>query len=78
MLPMAWAPGSSGNMRAGCIEINIDADVPGEAWLEVQPWAQRYWCELSLNLMLSEPFRQIAAGMAEQVGLLSERLRRLA
>ncbi len=78
VLPMAWAPGSSGNMRADCIEINIDADVPGEVWLEMQPWAQRYWQELSLNVMLSEPFRQIAAGMAEQVGQLSDRLRRLA
>lgn len=78
MLPMAWAPGSSGNMREGGIEINIDAEVPGEIWLEMQPWAQRYWRELSLNLKISEPFRQIAAGMAGQVGQLSERLKRLA
>ncbi|EPF20707.1 putative DNA-binding transcriptional regulator [Cedecea davisae] len=78
MLPMAYAPGSTGSMLSQVYDISLDAAIPGAVWLEMQSLARRFWLALSQNEQVSEPFRLIAAEMAERVESLRESLRRLA
>lgn len=39
MLPMAYAPGSTGSMLSQVYDISLDAAIPGSVWLEMQPLA---------------------------------------
>lgn len=78
MLPMAFAPNSAGSMRQEPATVQIDPAIPKDIWLEILPFAQRFWLEVSQNLQISEGFREIAGQMTQQLKEVETRIQRLA
>lgn len=77
MLPMAFAPNSTGSMRREPFTPQIDPMVPRGVWLEMLPLARRFWLEVSQNLEISEGFRELGKEMAIQLDAVEESVKRL-
>lgn len=78
MLPMSFAPASSGLVRAEPPRIAPDAAVSREIWLQAMTIAQEYWQTIAAGVEWSEDFRQIAAKMQQVLLLLEPQIRRMA
>lgn len=75
---MAFAPNSAGSMRQQPTTVQIDPEIPKEIWLEMLPFAQHFWLEVSQNLQISEGFREQALQMTQQLKEVETRIQRLA
>lgn len=78
MLPMAFAPTSSGNMHQDAVEIRLDHEVSGAVWRQAELMALEFWQRTAQHESISEAFRMIAGQMLAQVQGLNERIQRLA
>lgn len=78
MLPMAFAPNSTGSMRQEPVAVQIEPGVARDIWLEMLPFAQQFWLEVSQELQISEGFRELARQMAQQLKEAGTRIQRLA
>ena len=78
MLPMAFAPGSSGNMRQNIPEIKLDTRLDRASWLLAQEWAIEFWRAVIACDTISEAFRGLARQMLTQVSGLTADINRLA
>ncbi|ANS41060.1 type II toxin-antitoxin system HipA family toxin YjjJ [Serratia inhibens] len=78
MLPMAFAPTSSGNMRQEAVEIRLGHEVSGDVWRQAELMALEFWQRTAQHESISEAFRMIAGQMLAQVQGLNERIQRLA
>lgn len=78
MLPMAFAPTSSGNMRQDAVEIRLGHEVSGAVWRQAELMALEFWQRTAQHESISEAFRMIAGQMLAQVQGLNERIQRLA
>lgn len=78
MLPMAFAPTSSGNMRQEAVEIRLGHEVSGAVWRQAELMALEFWQRTAQHESISEAFRMIAGQMLVQVQGLNERIQRLA
>lgn len=78
MLPMAFAPASSGAMRSDAIELALDTSVSKAAWSFAIPLAQRFWQTVAADERISEAFHQIARQMGDNVAQLERIAQRLA
>jgi serine/threonine protein kinase HipA of HipAB toxin-antitoxin module len=78
MLPMAFAPGSSGNMRQSVAKIVLDTQLSKDCWLQAQAWAISFWQRVVTSETISEAFRQLASEMLALVSGLTAEINRLA
>lgn len=78
MLPMAFAPGSSGNMRRTPAPLNLDTDISKAQWQKAQGWAVLFWQNVTSDDAVSEAFRRLASQMLAQVEGLTADIQRLA
>lgn len=78
MLPMAFAPTSSGNMRQEAVEVRLGHEVSGAVWRQAELMALEFWQRTARHASISEAFRMIAGQMLAQVQGLNERIQRLA
>lgn len=78
MLPMAFAPANSGNMRQEVLEISLNHDVSGATWRQAESMALEFWQRTSQHPQISASFRAIAAQMWTQLQGMHERIQRLA
>ncbi len=78
MLPMAFAPGSSGNMRQSIPEITLDTRLSKACWLQAHEWAISFWESVIESQTVSESFRQLASEMLAQVAGLTSEINRFA
>ncbi|MNE60121.1 putative DNA-binding transcriptional regulator [compost metagenome] len=78
MLPMAFAPTSSGNMRHQALEIRLGHEVSGAVWRQAELMALEFWQRVARHTLISEDFRVIADQMLAQVQGLNERIQRMA
>lgn len=78
MLPMAFSPTSSGNMRQSIAPLELDIRVSRIDWQQAQQWALNFWQQVADCLTMSTEFRQLATQMREQVEGLTATISRLA
>lgn len=78
MLPMAFAPVSSGSMRHGVVEIKLEPQLGKACWSEALAWAIDYWQAVSDCETISGAFRQLASEMLAQVTGLTATISRFA
>ncbi|EMH5181322.1 type II toxin-antitoxin system HipA family toxin YjjJ [Serratia marcescens] len=78
MLPMAFAPASSGNLRRDAVEIRLSNEVSGAVWRQAELLALEFWRRTAQHDDISEAFRAIAEQMLVQLQKLHERIQRLA
>ncbi|MBH3286179.1 type II toxin-antitoxin system HipA family toxin YjjJ [Serratia marcescens] len=78
MLPMAFAPASSGNLRHDALEIRLSNEVSGAVWRQAELLALEFWRRTAQHDDISEAFRAIAEQMLVQLQKLHERIQRLA
>lgn len=78
MLPMAFAPASSGNLRHDSVEIRLSNEVSGAVWRQAELLALEFWRRTAQHDDISEAFRAIAEQMLAQLQKLHERIQRLA
>ncbi|MDW5501171.1 type II toxin-antitoxin system HipA family toxin YjjJ [Pseudomonas lundensis] len=78
MLPMAFAPTSSGNMRHQALEIRLGHEVSGAVWRQAELMALEFWQRVAGHELISEDFRAIAGQMLAQVQGLNESIQRMA
>ncbi|MFZ1871872.1 MAG: type II toxin-antitoxin system HipA family toxin YjjJ [Chania sp.] len=78
MLPMAFAPANSGNMRQDALEIGLSNEVSGAVWRQAELMALEFWQRTAQHPQIGKPFRTIASQMHEQIQALNERIQRLA
>lgn len=78
MLPMAFAPANSGNMRQETLEISLSNEVSGAVWRQAELMALDFWQRTAQHPQIGKPFRAIAAQMQIQIQTLNERIQRLA
>lgn len=78
MLPMAFAPANSGNMRETAVEIRLGNEVNGPIWRQAELMAVEFWQRTAQHPQISESFRAIAAQMLVQLQALNDRIQRLA
>ncbi|MBP1130586.1 hypothetical protein JOE25_002145 [Serratia sp. PL17] len=78
MLPMAFAPTSSGNMRHQAVEIRLGHEVKGAVWRQAELMALEFWQRVSQHEPISEAFRDIAKQMLKQVQGMNEHIQRMA
>jgi len=78
MLPMAFAPANSGNMRQDALEIGLSNEVSGAVWRQAELMALEFWQRTAQHPQIGKPFRTIATQMHEQLQTLNERIQRLA
>ncbi|AUY13325.1 MULTISPECIES: type II toxin-antitoxin system HipA family toxin YjjJ [Serratia] len=78
MLPMAFAPASSGNLRRDAVEIRLSNEVSGAVWRQAELLALEFWRRTAQHDDISEAFRTIAEQMLVQLQKLHERIQRLA
>lgn len=74
MLPMHFAPRSSGHLPADLPSMNIKAEPPLSVWREMLPVAQSYWLRVADNPLVGDEFREIAGGMAGKIGEMCARV----
>lgn len=78
MLPMAFAPANSGNMRQTALEIRLGNEVSGIIWRQAERMALVFWQLTAEHPQISESFRAIASEMLVQLQALNNRIQRLA
>lgn len=78
MLPMAFAPVSSGAMCSDAIELALDTSVSKAAWNFAIPPAQTFWQTVAADDRISEAFRHIARQMGDKVAQLEQIAQRMA
>lgn len=78
MLPMAFAPNSTGNMRNEPVAVQLDPLIPGAIWLEMLPLARQFWIAVSQNVQISEGFRHLARQMHHNLDEVETQIRRFA
>lgn len=78
MLPMAFSPTSSGNMRQSIAPLELDGRVSRIYWQRAQKWALDFWQQVAECSTISAEFRQLALQMREQVAGLTASISRLA
>ena len=78
MLPMAFAPTSSGNMRHTALEIRLSHEVSGAIWRQAELMALAFWQRTAQHELISEAFRGLADQMLMQVQGLNEHIQRMA
>lgn len=78
MLPMAFAPASSGAMRTEAIDLSLDMSVSKAVWDFAIPLAQTFWRTVSTDARISDAFRHIASGMVDKLSELERIAQRLA
>lgn len=78
MLPMAYAPASSGAMRKDAVDINVDATVSKAAWMFALPLAEHFWQRVSDDGRVSAGFKEIARAMLEKLTSAASVIQRLA
>ncbi|WP_380184600.1 type II toxin-antitoxin system HipA family toxin YjjJ [Kalamiella sp. sgz302252] len=78
MLPMSFAPNSSGHMREVPPKIELDAAVPREVWQQALAMAQQYWRMIVSGSEWSEDFRKIAVDMQQTLVTLEPHIHRMA
>jgi DNA-binding transcriptional ArsR family regulator len=78
MLPMAFAPANSGNMRQDALEIGLSNEVSGAIWRQAELMALEFWQRTAQHPQIGKPFRTIATQMHGQLQTLNERIQRLA
>lgn len=78
MLPMAFAPASSGAMREEAIDLTLDTQVGGDVWAFAIPLADTFWRRVAEDARISEAFRQIARDMGGKLAHVQRLARRLA
>lgn len=77
MLPMAFAPSTSGYLRETLPEIKFDATISPEAWQFVLPLAQCYWQRVAADARISADFRALVQGMQNQLQTVERMIQRL-
>lgn len=78
MLPMAFAPASSGAMREEAVDLVIDPQVGSDVWDFAIPLAETFWRRVAEDELISNSFRQIALGMGSKLEQVKRLVRRLA
>lgn len=78
MLPMAFAPSRSGNMRREALAIRLSHEVSGTIWWQAELLALEFWRRTALCPQISDEFRTIAAQMLAQLQKLNPHIARLA
>ncbi|CAI0981321.1 putative DNA-binding transcriptional regulator [Serratia entomophila] len=78
MLPMAFAPTGSGNMRREAPDIGLSHDVSGGIWRQAELLALEFWRRTALHPQIGDEFRALAAQMPARLQQLSDRIQRLA
>jgi len=78
MLPMSFAPNSSGHMRDKPPQIALDPAVPREVWFRALAMAQRYWQMIAAGAEWSDDFCRIAAAMQQTLNALPPQIERMA
>lgn len=78
MLPMSFAPDSSGHMREAPPLIEPDASVSREVWLTALAMAQQYWQAIATGSDWSGNFRQVAVNMQQALAVLKPHIDRMA
>jgi hypothetical protein len=78
MLPMAFAPANSGNMRETAVEVRLGNEVSGPLWRQAELMALEFWQRTAQHPQISASFRAIAAQMLAQLQTLNDRIQRLA
>ncbi|CNH53824.1 putative DNA-binding transcriptional regulator [Yersinia thracica] len=78
MLPMAFAPSGTGNMRKTAPDITLSADVGREHWQQAQQLANIFWQRVGVHSNISEEFKVIAGQMQEKLLLLTPLIGRMA
>ena len=78
MLPMSFAPGSTGQMRDSAPELRLDLSLSRACWQAAWQMADDYWRRLSADDACSVGFRRLAAEMREKLSGLSESIARMA
>ncbi|WP_145508392.1 type II toxin-antitoxin system HipA family toxin YjjJ [Yersinia alsatica] len=78
MLPMAFAPSGTGNMRQMVPDITLSADVGREHWQQAKQLAEQFWGTVSTHPNISVNFKVIASQMQEKIASLSPIIERMA
>lgn len=78
MLPMAFAPSSTGMMREEPCEIRFDGTISRQAWEFALPLAAQFWEQVMDEKRISENFRTIAAGMKARLSDIEVMVQRMA
>lgn len=78
MLPMSFAPGSSGSMRNEAIDIKVDSTVSRGAWEFALPLAGQFWQRVQDDERISAGFQDIARAMLKKLMSASSIIQRLA
>ncbi|CNI53609.1 type II toxin-antitoxin system HipA family toxin YjjJ [Yersinia mollaretii] len=78
MLPMAFAPSGTGNMRHTVPNITLSVDISREHWLRAQELAQPFWQKVSTHPDISAGFKTIADQMQEKIASLTPLIERMA
>lgn len=78
MLPMAFAPSGTGNMRYTLPDITLSVDISREHWLQAQALAQQFWCEVIVHPAISQGFKEIAVQMQEKIASFTPVITRMA
>lgn len=78
MLPMAFAPSGTGNMRHTVPDITLSVDVSREHWLQAQELALKFWQTVAAHSAISTGFKVIARQMQEKIASLTPVIGRMA
>lgn len=78
MLPMSFAPSSSGAMRSEAVDIKVDTTVSKVAWEFALPLAEQFWQRVQDDPRISAGFHEIAHAMKEKLTSAAAIVRRFA
>lgn len=78
MLPMSFAPSSSGAMRSEAVDIKVDPTVSKAAWEFALPLAEQFWQRVQDDPRISAGFHDIARAMLEKLTSAAAIIGRLA
>lgn len=78
MLPMAFAPSNTGNMRHTAPDITLSIDISREHWLLAQELALQFWQKVGAHSAISTGFKVIASQMQEKIASLTPVIERMA
>ena len=78
MLPMAFSPHTSGEMRREPVDIKFDPTPGRDAWSFALPLAEAFWRKVADDVRISDEFRGIAQGMTAPLDAIRQIIQRLA
>lgn len=78
MLPMSFAPSSSGAMRNEAVDIKVETTASKAAWEFALPLAEQFWQRVLDDPRISAGFHDIARAMLEKLASAAVIIRRLA